>query len=111
MCTPHETLSSTFACQQLRCTIQRIQDDDEDTYDMQFGTKQVDDKDDQASGMIYIAPQRVRVQIGTDASIVLGGPTEANGSDYYYSYEVPIGAYSLAATSSAIILAAGALLF
>lgn len=85
MCTPHTTLDNYYACERLRCTIERKQDTEENTYDMQFGTVQGDSA---VAGKIYIAPQRVRVQIGTDAAIVLGGPLMEKTTDYYYSYDV-----------------------
>ena len=84
-------------------------DTGENTYDMQFKTAYGDSSN--TTGNIYIAPQRVRVQIGTDAAIVLGGPIDKNGDDYYYTWEVPVAASYLVASGSAILAASAMLLF
>lgn len=78
---------------------------------MQFGTTQAATTANNVTGKIYIAPQRVRVQIGTDAAIVLGGPIVKEATYYYYSYDVPVAAtYNLIATSATAIVAASAVL-
>jgi len=78
---------------------------------MQFGTIQDDSPSDDDNGEIYIAPQRVRVQIGTDAAIVLGGPIIKDPTNYYYKFSVPAGAtYNFIATSATAIVAASAML-